>query len=251
MRRASWVIALLAIWCSAPPGRALTLSDLKTEIRRNVRDTSTSSTLQRYSDGLIRSFINEAQKDVVNDTWCLQNTTFYVLTAGVTYYALPSDFLAVMQVNYRESTGRIRGLDEVSKRALFQQNPDWARQAGPPVNYFTQYSTQAATTLDIVYVPIPTSASTGTAIIDYYSTVTDLSDDSDVAFNGLRHLYPYHHSIIDLVSYRISMIEGDVSAAEVYLKMYAGRVQTMMNRFKNSPNYLPSVGAVGSSGGGR
>ncbi len=242
-----WILLAVLFFSLGNNAHALTLGDMKVQIRQRVNDRADPKL--RYSDSVLNGFINEAQKDVVNDTWCLQNTTFYMLAAGTTYYNLPNDYLAIMQVNFRESNGRIRSLEEKSKRALFDENPDWARQTGTPVNYFTQVSTSGTsvnTTLQIVYIPIATSASTGTAIIDYYSQVTTLASDSDVPLNGFRHLYPYHHAIVDLVTYRIKMIEGKAEEAKAYFELYSARIQAMVNRFQSSPNYFPNVSAATS-----
>lgn len=223
-------------------GNCLTRSEIRTQVRLNIRDNLNVS--YRYQDSELNGFIDQAELDVVNATWCLQNTQTYVLTANTTFYDLPDAFLSARQVTFRDSANRSRDLEEKSERAIYQQNPDWLRQAGAPVNYMIQYSTGGGTNLQISYIPIPTTSSTGTVYIDYYSQVTAMDSDSDTPFNSVKHLQPYVHTIIDLVTYRIMVIEGMPEAA-AYLQNFNGRMQIMSNQFQRRENYFPSFSAVG------
>jgi hypothetical protein len=229
---------LLLVWVGSP--EALTLSEIRTQIRVNVHDTASTASLQRYSDSTLTALINEAQRDVVNQTWCLETSTAIPITAGTTYYSLPTNTLAISQARYRTSTGTVTNLSEVGRRVFLQGSPDFERQSatGIPTQYFVQYSTSGGTALQVGIVPSARSSG-GSLLFDYYHQATDLSGDSEVPFGGYRLLYPYHYSIVYRVSARIRLMEG-FADAQSYAQMYASEVSAIVNRAGSKPNYNPS-----------
>lgn len=230
------------VFLAASVSWGLTLAQIKTEIRRNIRDNL--STSQRYSDTILESFINEAQKDVVNATFCLQDVQAITLVAGTTYYDLANDFYTSRLAIYKNSSNRSSVLEQVSERSLYQNNPDWARQPGAPVNYMISYSTSGGANLRVSFIPIPTTSSTGTVNVYYYNQVEDMSGDTDTPFNGVIHLQTWSHVLVDLVSYRIAVIEGTADAA-VYLQNFNGRMAVMEKQFRRLDDYNPSFSGSG------
>ena len=222
---------------------ALTLSDIQTAVRRNMRDTATDSTLQRYSDAILLDYINEEQKQLVNLTWCVEASTSYVLVAGTVYYDLPTDWLAISYVTFTDTSNNVVWLEEWSERKMYQQDASFeANSTGEPVKYFTRSPTTTAP--QIAYVPIPTSASTGTVTVAYISQATDLASASDVPFNGFTSLYPYHYSIVHGVTARLKAVEGLTDEAKYYSDQLGIYVATMKEKYKNRPNYSPSLQAA-------
>lgn len=237
MRRALLLLSFLVLWCA--PARALTLSDIRTRIRTNIRDTDTGAGLQRYPDAVLTRMINEAQRDLVNQTWCLETSTSIVVTVGTTYYNLPSDLLAPTQARFRTTAGVMTEIDETARRKLLQDTPDFERNSGssPPTEYFIQYSTSGGAAQQLGLNPGPSAA--GSVLLDYYQQATDLSADSDVPLNGYLHLYPYHYALVYRVSALIRTIEG-FPDAQSYAQLYSAEVAAIVNRAGSKPNYNPS-----------
>src|SRR3990167_7268653 len=231
------------VFCAG--AQAMSLSDIRTQIRRNVRDTSTDSTLQRYSNAVLLSYINEAQKEINALTWVVQQTTSPTLTANTTYYTMPDAFLAAKQVTWRKkTTGVVTEIKEISERVLRQSNPDYERQAaGSPVNYFIRMPTDGSNNLQLGIVPAPNSSSTGTLRVDYVAQPADLSSDSDTPFDGYLSLAPYHGALVYQVSAKLKMIEGKPEEAMKYDALYAMWLQLMGEKTGTRPNYNP--GAIG------
>lgn len=215
------------------------------DVRRIVNDIPDPKV--RYTNGFLIGILNIVQRDIVNQTWCLQTMTGVTLQTGTTYYSLPTNMLAINQVDYTDSTNRTTELIEVSEKALRQENPDHERTAGKPTNYFVRYSTYQAVTLQIGFYPAPaTSASTGTVRVRYYHQAATLNDDDDqIPLDGYRILIPYH----DLLTYgavaKIKMMEGDTAGASFYSQLYLSGIAVMKDRFERMPNYGP--GFSGSS----
>jgi hypothetical protein len=232
------------------PGFAysLTLSDIETQIRRNVGDTATDPALQSYSDTLLDSIINEGQRAVVNATWAIEASSETTLTAGTTYYSLATNVIAVKKVRFRTAAKVTSEVEPTTETNLLKNNPDFERQSGKPVQFFTRISTRSAAATEIAYIPVPTTASTGTVTVTYYAIATDLSSDSDIPFNSLSGLYPYHDSLVFYATWRIKMIEHRSDEAGVYLGLYQSRVEELNQKNNKIPNFqidfrgLPGVG---------
>lgn len=216
-----------------------TLSELRTEIRLLIKDPS--ATRQRYTNSQINTFINEAQRDVVNNTWCISKNTSITLVSGTTYYSLPTDLIAIQRV-----TREYRNLPETALIKLDSDftNGAWANSGGTPTNYF-QDSSQ---TDKIGFYPWPNgSSSTGTVRLIYYTQASDLSSDSDEPFLGLDRFVPYHDLLIYFVAYRVYLLEGEIEKASSYRQEYESRLAIMGTRVGSKINYIPSFS--GSSGG--
>jgi hypothetical protein len=222
----------------------MTLAEIETQIRRNVRDTSTTVSLQRYSDTSIDNLINEGQRVIVNQTWCLDSATGYVLTSGTSQYVLPDDFLAVKYARFKDQSNNTFILEEKNERSFIITNPTWEKQGGKPVQYFVRSSTSTGTPDEISYYPIPnTTSSTGTVTIDYYKQATDMTTGTDVPFDGLKSMIPYHYSLVDYVTMRILLLEGNSNEATLYNQMFSTELAVISSKFGSKPNWSPSFSA--------
>jgi hypothetical protein len=237
MRRTLSLLAA-ALLFFAGSAHALTLAEIRTRIRTNIHDTSTSSGLQRYSDATLTQEVNEAQRDVVNQTWCLETSTSITVAVGTTYYNLPTDVLTITQVRFRDTTGLVTEMSEVGRRKLFQDDPNFENngQSSPPSQYFIQFSTAGGANLQMGVYSAPSS--TGTLLIDYIQQAADLSADSDIPLDGYRALYVYHYALVYRVSSRIRLREG-FSDADAYSQLYAAEIASMLNRVGAKPNSNP------------
>lgn len=218
---------------------ALNLASIETAIRRNVRDTATDTSLQRYSDSVLDDFINEYQREVVNLTYPLYGTTTYTLSAGTTYYNLPTDYLAVKSVYYFKGS-TVYELKANSEQSYRKNNPNYEAQRGPPSDYFVRNTVKTSTETQIAFIPVQTT-STGTVNVEYYYSAPDLSSDTDIPFDGQGDMAPFHDILVYGVSTKIKTIEAMTSEAQVYQQLYSDKLNIMMNRFRSNPNYSPSI----------
>ena len=237
----TYIISLLFSLLCISDSYALTLANIRTEIRRNIRDTDSSR--YKYTDTVILDFINEAQRDIVNTTWLLEKTSFYVLTAGVTQYSLPTDLIVVQNIEFLDSSRQTRFLEEVTLKNLEGSNPDWRRLAGEPIQYWVDYSSTSAR-LQITYIPIPTTASTGTVTVRFTYLAPDLAADGDTPFDSRRHLFPYHMALVYHASMRIKQIERKTDETAFYASLYGNYLAIMMKRINEIPNYTPGMGVA-------
>lgn len=248
-RKALFFIGVLLLCAKS---YCLTLSDAETEVRRLIKDTATSVTLQRYSDTILDSFLNQAQIEVVTDTWCLQASTTVVLTAATTYYNLPTDLITIRLVRVKDTGNRTRNIYETSYKAMYENNPDFERQSGPPMQYIVRPS-PSSNYFQIAFLPVATTSSTGTATIEYYKQAGNLNDDTANLLDGKYTLLPYHETVVYKAVIKIKLLEGDATGAATYSQLYSAMISAMNSRLGEKPNLNPGIsGATSSSfsGGG-
>jgi len=213
---------------------ALTLDELRTEIRVRVKDVGTSGTRQTYSDTQLTNMINEAQRDVVNATWVLVSTTQITLTSGVTYYNIPDSLIAILRV-----TDNDKFLPETTQIKLDGEfgSSAWKRESGStPQSYYQDPSRPG----QIGVYPFPNSSVSSTLLVTFVQEPTDLSSDSDVPFLGRERFTIYHDLIVFYFAYRIFLIEGNTNKFTIYRQEYESRLQMMRDRIGSKPNYVPS-----------
>ncbi len=223
--------------------QALTRSDLRTQIRQQVKDTSSSR--QRYSDTILNNYINEVQRDFVNRTWSIERSTGFDLAVNTTYYDLPINMIAIKFLYFTNQSGQVTMLDESMERSLRQSNPDWESEGGnAPTDYLVRTSTTGSAEIEIGIFPIPTVvSSTGTINMTYFSQVANLSSDNSIPFEGYNVLVPYHDSIIYGVAAKIMLIENNTNMANSMLSIYNDLIGISSNRLGRAPNYVPSFSA--------
>lgn len=210
---------------------ALTLSDIRDQIRILIKDTDSSR--RRYSDAQLLDFINEAQRDASSNSWIVQKSTSITLTTDTTYYSLPSDTIEITRVT--------RDYDLLEETTFDKEDSDadgssWETEGGVPLEYF-QDSTQP----DKIGIRPWSSgtSSTGTARIHYIAQPVDLSSDSDVPFNSHNRYLPYHDILIYYVVTRIFMLEGETNKVTLYAQLYESRLQMMREKVGQKVNYSP------------
>jgi hypothetical protein len=234
---------IAALFCSAVAAQALTLSQIRTQVRRNIRDTASSSTLQRYSDTVLLDFINEGQRDVVNQTWIVSKSTTITLSANTTYYSLPSDLINIERVTRANGN-----LPEVSLMLLDadSNNGAWEITGSTPTYFFQDRALPGS----IGLYPYPSSTATaGTLKIIYRAFATDLAVDADQPFNALARYAGYHDLIVFYATYRILAIEALMDKAGVFKDLYDTRVQLLRGIVGAKPDKVPAVPVKAQKGG--
>lgn len=215
----------------AYPVHALTLAQIKTEIRTRIKDTDASR--RRYSDTQLLNLINQTQRDVVNISWIIKKSTSIPVTTGTTYYTMPSDIMGISRVTFNN-----RNLPEMTLESLDSKfnYANWPATSGLPSSYFQDPSRSSQIGLQ----PWPaTTASTGTLSVIYFSQGTDMSSDSDIPFNSESRYAPYNDLLIYDPCYKVFLIEGNGTKAGEYKAFYESRIQILLSTLGQKPNYLP------------
>ena len=241
-------LPFLALFLFPAKAIAMDLSQIAIEVRRNVNDNPSDPTRQRYNDDTLMDLVNTAQREIVNATWLSEKTTSYVLSAGTTFYNLPSDLIAVSKVEFVDTEGGIIELHETSMKKLYADNVEWRNQTGPPVDYYvtqTNISSPSLSNLSISYIPIPEATSTGTVNVHYFNGVVDISTSGNIPFDSKTQLTFYHQVIVYNVTAKIKLMEMKLQEAQLYFQLYGNELALMRDRIKSAPNFTPSMQTQG------
>lgn len=220
----------------ARPVLALTAAEVISRARSYLRDTSSDSTRQQFSDSTLLGWVNDAQQEANSFAWVLRSSTTFTLAAGTTEYALPSDFLATWRVEYRS-----RKLDQTSINELDATSLGWKSASGVPQKYYLY----VASATWIGFTPAPISTSTGTVSVFYIAQPATLTSTSATPFNGWPQLVPYHPAIAYYVAYRGLSSIGDSALAGTYYQEWSNWIEIMRTGLLKMPDFNP--GFKGSS----
>lgn len=227
---------------------SLTLSDLRTEIRRAMRDTAVSG--NRYSDAFLNDFINDAQREVVAVTWAVEKSTTITTITTAVYYPLPDDFLNVNNIYFTDTDGVRSILNQTTRIKIWRESPGWIFDFGKPEDYWIRQDINVPQ-LQIAIHPKPDNASTGTLTIQYMAIADDLTLDADTPFEDRKHLFPYHMSLAYHVIMRLKIIEGKPDEATIYGTFYSNILSIMAQKLGVNTNYLPNATGFSSNRTGR
>lgn len=211
---------------------ALTAADVIAKARIFLRDTSSDSARQRYSDTDLLGFLNDGQREANSYAWLLKSSYTFTLSGGTTEYAMPSDFMATWRVEYAR-----KKLDQTSINELDANSVSWKTASGTPQKY---YLYTASTTL-MGFQPAPTVLTTATVTVYYIQQPTDLTSTASTPFNGWVQLQPYHSSLAYYIAYRGLFTIGDTTLADRYYQEWSGFIEMMRTGMIKMPDYNPGA----------
>ncbi len=209
---------------------ALTASAVIDRARIYLRDNSSDTGRQRYSDAQLLGWLNDAQNEANSYGWVLRSSTTVTLVSGTTEYALPSDFMATWRVEYSR-----RKLDQTSINELDATSLGWKSASGVPQKYYLYVSTATW----IGFYPAPVSTSTGTVTIYYVSQPATLTATSETPFLGWPQLTPYHPALAYYIAYRGLSALGDTTLADRYYQEWANWLEIMRTGSLKMPDFNP------------
>lgn len=215
----------------------LTLSDIRSEVRRNVKDTTDTTNYTRWTDAVLTARINMVQKEVASYTRCCYNQYVTTPTAGTQEYAKPSDIITIDRVSYisyssATANGQYKKVGWASMGMLDRDLVSWEYSAdGLPRYYY-----ERGEYIGLYPAPSTTYVSTGCLKIDYYCHPTDLSSDSDVPFNSDTDLYAYHSTIIPGVVAMCLKDMGDYAGAQASRAEYVDMMKFMKENILDRPD---------------
>jgi hypothetical protein len=213
----------------------LQLSNIKSSVRLRIRDTTSDTAKQQYSDSSLVAVINEGQRHIVNTTWLLSATTTFGLVSGVREYPLPSDLLVINRVTLSN-----KPLTEVTMQGLDADYSNWSVASSTPTMYYINRAV-STTSINIGFYALPSTRSVNSCVVYYTQTAPDLVNDTDVPFKGRLEFYQYHDLLIEYTAGMLWLMQGMPEFAKSYLELYYQKLDNMKKNFGNMPNFNPSM----------
>jgi hypothetical protein len=231
------IFLLLVSIIITPFIEALDLSDIRNQVRIFLKDTSSDTDRQRWSDTQINNAINIAQNNVNCLTWCTHSSYSISVTTGTREYDLGSDVYGVERVTLDDKI-----IPMLSIKKLDKGDEDWEGSTtdGTPTNYYIRQNlTSSETNYVIGFDPLPDDDFT--AKIFYITIPDDMSADSDEPFNDYARLVPYHHLVVLYTVYWLQFADGNLNEATLAWKQYQAEIAHMGKYIKWPVNYQEGV----------
>lgn len=238
MRRIIFAAALVLSPLVLPsPGWGLQLSDLKTNCRTALRDTTSDTNFQRFSDAQLTSFVNDGQNQINNVVEPLLGAYQFDLTAGSREYALPTDFKAMYRVTLNNQ--RLQG---TGYNALDANFTNWTTGTSTSTMYYLNAYSSVTASIQIGFYPTPRFTTSGKSVLlFYFQAPALLVSDTDVPFNGRRSLYAYHDLLTHFCAMRGWAVQNRTDLAKIYGDLFSQGVVAMKNDINFMPDYNPAA----------
>jgi hypothetical protein len=182
--------------------------DLRNEIRRLLLDTDTTN--PRWSDTIINDRIDLSHDRIACLTKCIESRITDGIDLGVSEYALPSYFLEIknVQILGNGSTEWI-AIDKITEEELDNANHGWRNLPGEPQKFYQRRN-------NIGLYPEPDYTQTNSLRIDIYRRPDAFTSDTDIPFEGVTSLYPFHMAIAYDVARMCSLDDVNVNKITVF-----------------------------------
>ncbi len=231
MRIVRWLICLAAFGV-ARPVHAENLAQLISDVRVLTLDASSSSR-QHLSDSQLTTFLNQAQRESLAGSHCLQQTTVFPLVVGTTYYPLPSNYTVIERLTIGS-----KSIPQMTPAALDSQSLGWEYASGYPNRYFINFSSRGL----VGFAPFPQGASDlDTIKVDYDVKANDLSAPTDVPFNGVGELEDYQHGLAYWTASTVEQINQQPARAGYYMALFQAVATQMRVKCRDLTNYKPGA----------
>ncbi len=223
---------MAAIGVAHPAPAAENLAQLIDDVRVLTQDSS-SSLYSHFSDAQITTLLNQAQREILAGTHCLQQTMVFQLTPGTTYYPLPTTYTVIERLTIGG-----KSIPQMTPAALDSQSLGWEYASGYPNRYFINFSSRGL----VGFAPWPAqSTDTDTIKVDYDVQANDLVSASDYPYNGVNELQDYQHALAYWAAAMIEQVDQQPQRAQPYLTFYVAVGAQMKAKCRDLKNYMPSA----------
>lgn len=229
MRRA--VLMTLVLFFSTGAS-AETLAQLISDVRVLTMDGSASSR-QHLSDTQLTTFLNQAQREMIAGSSCLQQSLVFQLSPGVTYYTLPANYLVIQRLTIGS-----KSIPQMTPAALDSQSLGWEYASGYPNRYYINFSSRGR----VGFAPFPqTATDTDTIRVDYTVKANDLAAATDVPFNGVGELEDYQHALAYWAAATADQLSQQPAQAGYYMAIFQAVATQMRAKCRSLENYRPNA----------
>lgn len=164
--------------------------DIRDEVRRLVRDTSSTTTKQRWSNTVINDRLNEVHKEICARALIYRvRATAVNIVSGTAEYDMPTDFIKEEAIYFLNSSSEWRPLVKKTEKELDMYDKNWRDTSGDPsTHYYLRID-------KIGLYPNPSVTRNSALRVDYIRVPASFTQDTDVPFGSLAEYYPYHRLV--------------------------------------------------------
>lgn len=162
---------------------------VRDETRRLIRDTSSDTNKQRWSDAVLNARINEAHQNICVRTKCVRTRITTSIVAATVEYAMPANFIEEISVQILDSASDWLSLVKKTEQELDTIDRGWRDDTGDPASYYYRRREY------IGLYPIPSVSRADALRVDYFRLPDDFTADADVPYEDTKEYYPFHRII--------------------------------------------------------
>lgn len=179
---------------------------------------------------------NQAQRELNHETRALSGLDEITVVAGTRTYALPADFLTLdAQAPYFEDTaGNVSEVRVVNAAYLDRTVPGWQDTdltTGQPTHMILRNG-------NVTLYPTPEAG--GTLWVPYLVEPTELTEDDDVPFNGLRELNRFAPALAYKVAF-VNTLARAPQLAGMFQDLYEKQERLMRHHVRSNPQWKPGI----------
>jgi hypothetical protein len=183
--------------------------------------------------------MNQAQRELNDETRAITDADTVAVVAGTRDYNLPLDFLTFERETptFLDQSGNRHRVTVVDPAWLDARYPSWqdlTTHTGTPLHLFVR---NGALTI------YPTPDSAGTLTVPYVVEPAELTQMSDVPFNGLARLNRFAPALAYKVAF-VNTIARAPQLASMFLELYERQERLMRHFTRTNPQHKPGVRPV-------
>jgi hypothetical protein len=213
------------------PSYGMTVSEILDRVRVNVKDQSSVTSRQQFSDATLINFANDGQREANILAWLLQDKITLTLVSGTQEYALPNDFISTNRVLHNNVKLAQTSLDQLDTETV-----GWLASTGATPQKYYLYKT---TSTLIGLVPKPSSPTVTSLIVYYIKQPIEITATSDTPGNGWSSLTPYHSALVYYITYRAFRVLEEDELAKAFYQEWASSIEMMRHGIYSMPDFNP------------
>lgn len=231
MKRLLWLLPLIA-----STSWGLQAGDITARARVYLKDQATAPNRQQFPETTLLQFVSDGQREANAFAWLMQSSTTVALVGGTTEYSMPVDFMFPARVTFNGQK-----ITQTSYDAQDSNSLGWQNVNGGVVQQY--YINNYLPTPQMGFIPAPTTASTGTVVIQYVQQTQEITSDSQVPFNGWVTMTPYHEALVDYTLCRAWQVLEETDLAQPFCDHWNMLIGAMRSGQNKMPDFNP--GAAG------
>lgn len=221
----------------------MNLSQITSETRRLVRDTSGESSLQRWTDAILLERINQVQEEMAAFTGMLESQVDIAIVSGTSEYAFTSVVMAIKKAYYLDDNSVYIPLRKATITELDMIDPAWRDVTGAPSRYYIRDNY-------IGLYPEPDVSRTAGLRLEIVNRPTDLVNSGDIPFNSEYQFYFAHEGICFGTARLCMMDENKMDAVNMFESKYFNVIKEIQKQMssENIDVRIPNVYETQRSG---
>jgi hypothetical protein len=211
-------------------------ASLINEIRRFVKDVSSDTSLQRWTDAILLERLNSCQEEMAAFTGMLESRVDINVSEGTAEYPFTSAIMAVKRAYWKDDNAVYVPLIKTTETELDLTDAEWRDVDGTPTHYYIRDNY-------IGLYPNPDVTRTAGLRVNIADRPTTLTSDTDIPFDEEYQWYFAHEGLAFGVARLCMFDEGKFTEAQVFEGKYFNVIKEIQKQVssENIGTRIPNV----------